>query len=92
MGITEASIMGILFLGALMKVCDCISFSCLKCFEFVVIGMLIVKILLWMYMEIALFTSVIAQHCGGGVYAYGVVQTIIHGILLLIIGCFSICK
>jgi hypothetical protein len=43
-------------------------------------------------MELALFSSVIAPHCSGGVYAYGLIQTIIHGIFLLIVCCMSMCK
>lgn len=56
------------------------------------IGVLVVKVLVWLYMEITLFASVIGPHCSGGVYAYGVVQTVIHGIFLLIICCMSTCK
>jgi hypothetical protein len=60
MGITEAVITGILFIGALLRVCNIIHYECLKKFEFVAIGVLIIKILLWLYMELALFSSVIA--------------------------------
>lgn len=92
MGITEASIMFLLFFGALLRVCNFISYSCLKSFEYAVIVSLVIKILLWLYMELALFSAVIAPHCSGGVYAYGLIQTIIHGILLLIMCCVSTCK
>jgi uncharacterized membrane protein len=43
-------------------------------------------------MELALFAAVIAPHCSGGIYGYGVVQTVIHGIFLLIVFCISACK
>ena len=48
--------------------------------------------MVWVYMEIALFASVISPHCSGGIYAYGVVQTVIHGIFLFTICCMSTCK
>ena len=56
------------------------------------LGLLVLKIMVWVYMEIALFASVISPHCSGGIYAYGVVQTVIHGIFLFTICCMSTCK
>lgn len=92
MGICEAIFMSSIFLAALMRICGLISLASLKCAEYTVLAFMILKILLWMYMEITLFSYVIAPHCSGGIFAYGVFQTTVHGIVLLILFCLSNCK
>ena len=43
------------------------------------------KAAIWMFAELELFEAGISRYCSGGVYAYGLVLTIIHGIILLFI-------
>jgi len=47
------------------------------------------KIMVWAVVELELFARVIAHYCSGGVFAYGLVLTIIHSILLIGICCCS---
>ena len=92
MGSCEAIFMGSFLFAALLRICGAISFPSLKCAEYTVLAFMVLKMMLWMYMEITLFSYVIAPHCSGGVFAYGVFQTIIHGIILVILFCVSQCK
>ena len=45
------------------------------------------KVMIWAVVELELFARVIAHFCTGGVFAYGLVLTILHSILLIGICC-----
>ncbi len=54
-----------------------------------IIGVLaFLKLFIWAIAEINIFTAGMAQHCRGGVYAYGVFLTAVHGLFLLAVCCF----
>lgn len=91
MGITEASIILFLFFAVLMRVCTVITHKCLKAYEYVSIGLLVVKIVLWGVMELILFFNIMSAYCHGGVYAYGLFQTIIHCGIIFILGVAYVC-
>jgi len=91
MGICGLSCMFLLFVFGAMRVCTIINVSCLRKVELVALGILVLKILLWLYMELMLFANVIGPYCSGGMYAYGLILTIIHCIILLILFCCSAC-
>ena len=45
-----------------------------------------------MFAELYLFEASIAKYCSGGIFAYGVVMTIIHGLAVLVLFCFGYCN
>ena len=42
-----------------------------------------------MFAELYLFLECISVYCSGGIFAYGVVMTIIHGLVVLVLFCFG---
>lgn len=84
LGIAEACLMSILLLAILSKLCGLIQQTALEVIEFIVMGLFLIKCLLWIIMEFVLFLAVIGPHCTGVIYAYGVVQAVVYGAILAV--------
>ena len=92
MGIAEASFVVFLGFFASLRVCGVIDIGCMQVAEVITIVVGVIKSLVWIYMELALFAAVIVPHCSGGIFAYGVILTIIHGLVILAFCCVANCN
>jgi hypothetical protein len=89
MGIAEIVLMAGMLLPLLFFKGRCFSYNtmtnCWAC-----IGMLaLLKTFIWAITELELFSQVIVHYCSGGVFAYGVVMTVLHSFFLIGVCCCS---
>lgn len=81
-GLSQASFVFMLLLGCILRVTRCIRFGTLENIQLLVLILMLVKILIWAFVQFQIFFAVIRPHCSGGIFVYGVILLIIHFILL----------
>lgn len=89
MGIIESAIIVLLLLSYLLQRLCLHRNSALQCFIYFLLVVGGIKTLIWAIAELYLFGYSIAHYCSGGVFAYGIILTIIHGIMLFMLFCCS---